>query len=141
MCVCVAVAGLGMGPLLDMAVVINPQIIVTALIGTSVIFASFSIAALTAERGHWLYLGGSLMTLLSTMLMLSLANLLFGSKLIFQVSCQVIFYTPLPLRLLLKSHKLITHTVLYINAIFNSFGPLSPLNYVPKHIRCPPHFT
>lgn len=100
-----------MGPLLDMAVVINPQIIVTALIGTSVIFASFSIAALTAERGHWLYLGGSLMTLLSTMLMLSLANLLFGSKLIFQVSCQVIFYTPLPLRLLLKSHKLITHAV------------------------------
>lgn len=74
-----------MGPLLDMAVQINPQIIVSALVGTSVVFGCFSVAALTAERGRWLYLGGTLMTLLSTMLMLSLANLLFGSRLIFQV--------------------------------------------------------
>jgi FtsH-binding integral membrane protein len=74
-----------MGPLLDLAVAINPQIIVTALIGTSVVFASFSIAAMTAQRGQWLYLGGTLMTLLSTLLMLSLANILLGSRLIFQV--------------------------------------------------------
>jgi len=78
-------SGLGMGPLLDLAVAVNPQIIVTALIGTSVIFASFSMAAMTAERGRWLYLGGTLMTMLSTLLLLSLANLFFGSRLIFQV--------------------------------------------------------
>ncbi|KAG8295590.1 Bax inhibitor 1 [Homalodisca vitripennis] len=77
--------GLGMGPLLEMAVAINPQIVVTALLGTSVIFACFSAAALTAERGRWLYLGGTLMSMLSAMLLLSLANLLFGSRLIFQV--------------------------------------------------------
>uniref|UniRef100_A0A1B6KBM2 Bax inhibitor 1 n=1 Tax=Graphocephala atropunctata TaxID=36148 RepID=A0A1B6KBM2_9HEMI len=78
-------SGLGMGPLLEMAVAINPQIVVTALLGTSVIFACFSAAALTAERGRWLYLGGTLMSMLSSLLMLSLANLLFGSKLIFQI--------------------------------------------------------
>ncbi|XP_054258485.1 probable Bax inhibitor 1 [Macrosteles quadrilineatus] len=78
-------SGLGMGPLLDMAVSINPQIIVTAFIGTSVVFASFSIAAMTAQRGQWLYLGGTLMTLLSSLLLLSLANILLGSRLIFQI--------------------------------------------------------
>jgi len=78
-------SGLGMGPLLDMAVAINPQIIVTAFIGTSVVFASFSIAAMTAQRGQWLYLGGTLMTLLSTLLLLSMANIFLGSRLIFQV--------------------------------------------------------
>lgn len=78
-------SGMGMGPLLEMAVSINPQIIVSAFICTSVVFACFSMAALTAERGRWLYLGGTLMTMLSALLMLSLANLLLGSKLVFQV--------------------------------------------------------
>ena len=73
-----------MGPLLDTVIAINPSIIVTALIGTVVIFGSFSLSAIFAERGRWLYLGGTLMTLLTTLLLLSLANLFFGSYLIFQ---------------------------------------------------------
>lgn len=77
-------AGVGMGPLLDLAIDIDPSIIVTALLGTAVIFGSFSLSAMFAERGSWLFLGGTLMTLLSTLILLSLANLFFGSYLIFQ---------------------------------------------------------
>ncbi|KDR09360.1 putative Bax inhibitor 1, partial [Zootermopsis nevadensis] len=76
--------GLGMGPLLDTVIDINPSIIMTALLGTAVIFISFSLSALFAKRGRWLYLGGTLMTLLSALLLLSIGNLFFGSYLIFQ---------------------------------------------------------
>ncbi|XP_023709240.1 probable Bax inhibitor 1 [Cryptotermes secundus] len=78
-------AGVGMGPLLDAVIDVNPSIVVTALLGTAVIFGSFSLSAIFAERGRWLYLGGTLMTLLSSLLLLSLANLFVGSYLIFQV--------------------------------------------------------
>jgi FtsH-binding integral membrane protein len=76
---------MGMGPLLGTAISIDPSIIVTALLGTSVIFISFSLSALFAKRGRWLYLGGSLMTVLISLMCLSLANLFFGSYLIYQV--------------------------------------------------------
>lgn len=76
---------MGMGPLLETVIAINPSIIVTALTGTVVIFGSFSLSAIFAERGKWLYLGGTLMTLLTTLLLLSLANVFFGSYLIFQL--------------------------------------------------------
>lgn len=77
-------SGLGMGPLLSLAVQINPNIVVTALVATVLIFTSFSIVSLTAQRGYYLYLGGTLMSFLSTLLLLSIANILFGSQLIFQ---------------------------------------------------------
>lgn len=79
-----ALSGVGMGPLLEHVIAINPSIIVTALMGTTVVFVSFSVCALLAERGKWLYLGGTLMTLLSTLMILSLANLFFGSTLLYQ---------------------------------------------------------
>jgi FtsH-binding integral membrane protein len=77
-------SGMGMGPLMEMAIDINPAIVVTALVSTTLIFVSFSIASLTAERGRWLFLGGSLMTLLTGLLVLSLANIFFGSQLVFK---------------------------------------------------------
>lgn len=77
-------SGLGMGPLLSFAIQINPNIIVTALVATTLIFTSFSIVSLTAQRGSYLYLGGTLMSFLSTLLLLSIANIFFGSQLIFQ---------------------------------------------------------
>ncbi|CAK9814863.1 Probable Bax inhibitor 1 [Anthophora plagiata] len=50
-------SGLGLGPLLELVISINPSIIVTGLIGTTVVFVSFSISSLLAERGRWLHLG------------------------------------------------------------------------------------
>jgi len=77
--------GVGMGPLLENVMYINPSIIVTALIGTSLVFVSFSICSLLTARGKWLYLGGTLMTVLNGMIVLSLANIFFGSRMLFQV--------------------------------------------------------
>lgn len=56
-----------------------------ALLGTSIVFACFSLSALYAPRGQYLYLGGILMSGLSTLFWLSIMNIFFGSRLIFQV--------------------------------------------------------
>lgn len=78
--------GCNLGPLLDMAMAVNPTLIMQALLGTSVVFACFSLSALYAPRGHYLYLGGTLFSALSTLFWLSMLNIFFGSRLIFQVN-------------------------------------------------------
>lgn len=77
-------SGLGFGPLLKIVVNIDPSIVVTALIGTAVLFVSFSISALLAERGCWLYLGGIIFSMLNVMLIVSIVNLFLRSQFIFQ---------------------------------------------------------
>jgi len=77
--------GLGTGPLLDMAIRVNPSIIPNAFMMSGMIFACFSGAALFAPDGQYLYLGGTLMSGLSTLFWLGLMNLFFQSQLIFQV--------------------------------------------------------
>lgn len=78
-------SGLGLGPLLDLAIRINPAIIPNALLLSTVIFACFSAASLFAPDGQYLYLGGTLLSGLSTLTLLGLMNLFFQSQLIFQV--------------------------------------------------------
>lgn len=78
-------SGLGMGPLLDMAVRINPTIVPNALLMSTLIFASFTGVALFAPDGHYLFLGGTLLSGLSTLFWLGLINLFFQSQLLFQV--------------------------------------------------------
>ncbi|XP_076251732.1 bax Inhibitor-1 isoform X2 [Rhynchophorus ferrugineus] len=75
--------GVGLGPILETAILINPSVIITAFIGTSVIFVSFTLCALLSKRGQWIYLGGILTTLLNSLLLMSLANIFFGSTLLF----------------------------------------------------------
>lgn len=77
---------MGLGPLLDMVVRVDPSIIVTAFLSTAAVFVSFSASALLATRGSWLYLGGTLMSLLSSMLLFSVMNIFFQSYLLYQVS-------------------------------------------------------
>lgn len=76
--------GVGMGPLLEFVIMVNPSIIVTAFIGTSAVFVCFSICALLSERGKWLYLGGTLMSIVTCLLLLSLANIFFGAMWVYQ---------------------------------------------------------
>merc|ERR1712115_654585 len=76
--------GLGMGPMLQLAMMMNPTIVPSAFMVTSVIFACFTGAALLAPDGKYLYLGGTLMSGLSTLLVLGLANIFFRSQLLFQ---------------------------------------------------------
>lgn len=73
-----------LGPLLGHVLFIQPQIIVTALTGTAVVFVSFSLSALFAQRGKFLFLGSILMSIMSTMALCSLGNIFFRSTMIYQ---------------------------------------------------------
>ncbi|XP_043218550.1 bax inhibitor 1-like [Amphibalanus amphitrite] len=77
--------GLGLGPLLELSLFINTSLVTTAFLLSSAIFVSFSLAALYTQRAQFLFLGGILGSALSTMMLLSLANLFFRSRLIFQL--------------------------------------------------------
>ncbi|XP_020216905.1 bax inhibitor 1 [Cajanus cajan] len=50
--------GASIGPLIDLAVKIDPSLIFSTFVGTSLAFACFSGAALVARRREYLYLGG-----------------------------------------------------------------------------------
>jgi len=76
--------GVGLGPLLEHVILVDPSIIITAFVATSAVFVCFSICAMLSERGKWLYLGGTLMTMLTTLMVLSLANIFFGAMWIYQ---------------------------------------------------------
>jgi len=76
--------GLGIGPLIEYVIHVDPSIIPTAFLASTLVFTSFSLSAIFAERGKWLYLGGTLMSLLSVLILMSLANLFLGSDLIFK---------------------------------------------------------
>jgi len=77
------------GPLLDMVISIEPQVVVTALIGTSVVFISLSCSALLAKRGSFLFLGGIFMSVLSLMALFGLANIFIQSQFIYQAHLYV----------------------------------------------------
>jgi len=76
--------GLGMGPLLDLAIMVNPSLVPSAFMLTSIVFACFTGASLMAPDGKYLYLGGSLLSGLSSLIFLSFLNIFFRSQLLFQ---------------------------------------------------------
>ncbi|XP_041374023.1 bax inhibitor 1-like [Gigantopelta aegis] len=80
-------SGLSLGPLLDMAIQIEPSIIPSALMGTSVIFISFSLASIYSSNDRtFLYMGGVLLSALSWMVLLTFANIFFGSQMIYDIT-------------------------------------------------------
>ncbi|XP_034840758.1 bax inhibitor 1 [Maniola hyperantus] len=81
--------GMGLGPLLEYVSIIDPAIIVTALLGTTLVFVCFSIAAMLGERGSWLFLGGPLMTLITSMSLMTLMNLFMQSFILSQIHIYV----------------------------------------------------
>jgi FtsH-binding integral membrane protein len=78
-------SGMGLGPLLNFAVAVNPTLIPTAFMSTCLIFACFTLAALYAPNGHYLYLGGTLLSGLSMLMWLGLLNIFFRSPALFQI--------------------------------------------------------
>jgi FtsH-binding integral membrane protein len=76
--------GLGLGPLLQLAIMMNPSIVPTALLVTSTVFACFTGSSLMAPDGKYLYLGGMLTSGLSTLLWLGFINIFFRSQMLFQ---------------------------------------------------------
>ncbi|XP_039252119.1 putative Bax inhibitor 1 [Styela clava] len=81
--------GIGLGPLINLTIQINPQIVVTAFMTTSVIFACFTLAALYAQRRSLLYLGGICGSGLTMLLFASLLNIFVGSTLLFQANLYI----------------------------------------------------
>ena len=77
--------GATIGPLMDLIMIIDPAIIMTAFLGTVTVFACFTLSALIAKRSSYLYLGGFLSSALSLMFYLSIANIFFGSTHIYNL--------------------------------------------------------
>jgi len=78
--------GIYLSPLINFAMHVDPQIVVTAFLFTTLIFICFTLSALFTQKRTYLYLGGLLGTGTSIMLLLSLMNLFGRSQLIFNVN-------------------------------------------------------
>ncbi|GAV67598.1 Bax1-I domain-containing protein [Cephalotus follicularis] len=72
--------GASVGPLIDLAIEVDPRILISAFVGTAVAFACFSGAAIVAKRREYLYLGGLLSSGLSMLMWLHFASSLFGGS-------------------------------------------------------------
>jgi len=72
--------GASIGPIIDHAMRVDPMIIFTAFLGTTMIFACFTAAALVAKRRSYMYLGGVLGSMMSFMFLTSLINMFFHSS-------------------------------------------------------------
>jgi FtsH-binding integral membrane protein len=82
--------GTTLAPLLHAAFALQPQVPLTAFLGTSVIFGCFSAAALMARRRSYLFLGGLLSSAMSIMLVMRLGSWFFGSRqLVYQAELYV----------------------------------------------------
>lgn len=127
-------SGINCGPLLQYAIYLNPSIIPTALMGTAVIFVCFTMCALYSANRYWLYLGGSLSSGLSFLLILSFANIFFRSQLLFQVElylglivmCSFVLYDT---QLIIEKHRrgdkdFITHSLRLFVDLFEIFRHL-----------------
>jgi len=71
--------GLSTGPLVELVWDINPSVVISALLYTCVIFGSFSLSALFAREGKFLFLGGPILSIASTMLLSSVLNIFIRS--------------------------------------------------------------
>jgi len=78
--------GIYLSPLINLAIHVDPQIVMTAFLFTTVIFVCFTMSALLTQKRTYLYLGGILATGTSLMLLLSLMNIFGRSQLIFNVN-------------------------------------------------------
>ncbi|KAJ4847995.1 Bax inhibitor 1 [Turnera subulata] len=72
--------GASIGPLVDLAIEIDPSVLMTAFVGTGIAFACFSGAAMLARRREYLYLGGLLSSGVSILLWLHFASSIFGGS-------------------------------------------------------------
>merc|ERR1711974_568126 len=66
--------GLSVGPLVSYSLDTDPQIVLTALLGTTVVFGTFSMAALLSDKRHIFFLAGVLGTSLNLLMFLTLIN-------------------------------------------------------------------
>jgi len=78
--------GIAAGGLVELALYVDPQIVLVALGSTLAIFAGLSFAAWKAESRSYLYLGGMLYSALGVMSLVSLANFFLRWQILFNVN-------------------------------------------------------
>ncbi|CAL5187690.1 unnamed protein product [Lathyrus oleraceus] len=72
--------GASIGPLIDLAIQVDPSLIFSSFVATALAFGCFSGAALVAKRREYLYLGGLVSSGLSILLWLHFASSIFGGS-------------------------------------------------------------
>ncbi|XP_050229805.1 bax inhibitor 1-like [Mercurialis annua] len=72
--------GASIGPLIELAIDLDPSLLITAFVGTAVAFGCFSAAAMLARRREYLYLGGLLSSGVSILMWLHFASAIFGGS-------------------------------------------------------------
>ncbi|CAF1094654.1 unnamed protein product [Adineta ricciae] len=78
--------GMYISPLINVAIQVDPQIPMTALLITTFVFVCFTLSALLTQKRTYLYLGGLLGTGASVMLLLSFMNIFARSQLLFNAN-------------------------------------------------------
>ncbi|EFJ50472.1 Bax inhibitor-1, partial [Volvox carteri f. nagariensis] len=71
--------GAALGKLVDLAVLVDPSIVLTAFLGTAAVFLSFTLAALLSARRSFLFLGGWLASAVTGLFVLRLSSWLLGA--------------------------------------------------------------
>merc|ERR1712137_1427411 len=72
--------GCNMGPLINMAMAQSPDLVVTALVSTTAMFACLSAAAFVAPSKYYLWLGGLLSSAVTMLMLVGLMNIFFRSE-------------------------------------------------------------
>ncbi|XP_047319718.1 bax inhibitor 1-like [Impatiens glandulifera] len=72
--------GASIGPLIELAIEIDPGMLISAFVGCAVAFGCFSMAAMLARRREYLYLGGLLSSCISILFWLQFASSIFGGS-------------------------------------------------------------
>jgi len=77
--------GCSIGPLLSLALDVDPSIIATALFGTVAVFGCFSVCAIMSERRSMFYLSGFLSSALSLLCLIGFMNIFLWSSALYTV--------------------------------------------------------
>ncbi|VDK23293.1 unnamed protein product [Taenia asiatica] len=83
--------GIGIGPLVNFVLQVNPSSLPAALLGTAIIFVSFTFASLLTHKRVFIYLGGILGTAIGVISTFGLMNLFLRSSALFQVELYLSF--------------------------------------------------
>jgi len=77
--------GAAIGPLINLVIAIDSEIIMTALLGTIVVFACFSLSAIFSDKRSTMFTGAIASTGLSLLCLTALLNIFFGSSFLYLV--------------------------------------------------------
>lgn len=78
--------GISMGGLVEVALYVDPSIVLVALMTTLVLFISLSVASYKAEERSYLYLGAMLGSAVGWMAMLSFLNIFIRSQILWNIN-------------------------------------------------------